>query len=153
MKCLEKRIPPPLLAAICALGIFATAQLAPTVVLSSVVKYSAVGLISIFGIVFMATGVLSFRRAKTTVNPLNPEAATSLVTSGIYQITRIPMYVGFGLLLSAWAVYWGAFWGLGLIALFIVYLQRFQILPEEKALEALFGREFSNYKNQVRRWL
>ena len=118
-----------------------------------VVTYSTVGVLLVIGLFFSVSGVVSFRRAKTTVNPLKPESATSLVTSGIYQYTRNPMYVGFVMYLFAWAAYLNSIWSVALIALFIIYIHRFQILPEEKALEGIFGQVFINYRNQVREWL
>nr|WP_255612533.1 isoprenylcysteine carboxylmethyltransferase family protein [Alcanivorax sp. 1008] len=98
-------------------------------------------------------GVVSFRRARTTVNPLKPEKTSSLVCSGIYRVTRNPMYLGFLLVLIGWAVMLGsAFAVLGPV-LFVVYISRFQILPEERVLQNLFGDEFTAYQARVRRWL
>ncbi|MDF1628399.1 MAG: isoprenylcysteine carboxylmethyltransferase family protein [Alcanivoracaceae bacterium] len=98
-------------------------------------------------------GVVSFRRARTTVNPLKPEKTSSLVCSGIYRITRNPMYLGFLLVLIGWAVMLGsAFAALGPV-LFVSYISRFQIVPEERVLASLFGDEFSAYRAKVRRWL
>jgi protein-S-isoprenylcysteine O-methyltransferase Ste14 len=111
-----------------------------------------VGFISI-GIFFDLAGVISFRRAKTTVNPLKPNTASSLVTSGIYQVTRNPMYVGFVAFLLALASFLGSAWGLILIPVYILYIQHFQIAPEERALTALFKEEFTQYKAKVRPWL
>ena len=118
-----------------------------------VVMYLTVGVFLVIGLFFSVSGVVSFRRAKTTVNPLQPESATSLVTSGIYQHTRNPIYAGFVMYLFAWAAYLNSIWSLWLIALFMIYLHRFQILPEEKALESIFGQEFINYRSQARTWL
>ncbi|WP_198149773.1 methyltransferase family protein [Colwellia sp. MT41] len=105
------------------------------------------------GVFFALSGAISFRLAKTTVNPLKPDTASSLVTSGVYQFTRNPMYVGFVALLFVWASHLGSAWGIALIALYIVYIQRFQIVPEERALVAIFKVEFSDYKAKVSPWL
>src|SRR5688572_23764201 len=56
------------------------------------------------GSVIILAGVLTFRRMKTTVNPLTPDATTTMVTSGIYHFTRNPMYLGFLLILVVWAI-------------------------------------------------
>jgi len=117
---------------------------------SRVIAASAVALIGVF---FCIAGVISFRRAKTTVNPLKPETATSLVTSGIYQVSRNPMYVGFALLLAAWAVYLASPWTTIGVLGFVLYINRFQIVPEERALSTLFSIEFESYKSKIRRWL
>jgi protein-S-isoprenylcysteine O-methyltransferase Ste14 len=113
---------------------------------------TAVGL-GASGIFVMLAGVISFRRARTTVNPLKPETATALVTSGVYRYTRNPMYLGMLLLLVGWAVYLSspvAFIG---VLGFWLYIERFQIGPEERALSTLFRGAFSEYASRVRRWL
>jgi len=98
-------------------------------------------------------GVVSFRRAKTTVNPLRPEASAALVSTGVYSFTRNPMYLGMALVLFAWAAYLSSIWSLVGPVLFALYITRFQIVPEERALERLFGASFAEYKKRVRRWL
>ena len=102
---------------------------------------------------FLIAGVVSFRKAKTTVNPLKPEEATSLVNSGIFRFTRNPMYVGFALVLLAWAIYLSSPLSLVGVLGFILYIDRLQIEPEERALNELFGSEFESYRSNVRRWL
>ena len=97
--------------------------------------------------------VLGFHRAKTTVNPLKPEASTALVTGGIYRWTRNPMYLAMLLLLVAWACIVSNWAALAILPLFVAYLNRFQIGPEERALQARFGAEFESYRRKVRRWL
>ena len=95
----------------------------------------------------------NFRRARTTVNPLQPGAATTLVVSGIYQITRNPMYLGFLFLLLgelAWLAHPVA---LLTAPAFVLYLNRFQIMPEEHALRECFGTEYLNYADYVGRWI
>jgi len=95
----------------------------------------------------------SFALARTTINPLDPSRASTLVTGGIYRITRNPMYLSLLLLLIAYAVRLGS-WAVwtGPI-LFAAYVTRFQIIPEEKILEAKFGAAFIAYKNRTRRWI
>jgi protein-S-isoprenylcysteine O-methyltransferase Ste14 len=96
---------------------------------------------------------MAFRRQRTTINPLHPEKTSSLVTGGIYRISRNPMYVGMALLLLAWAVYLESPAALLGIGAFIAYITRFQIIPEESLLSRHFGAEFENYRQRVRRWL
>ena len=110
----------------------------------------------IFIAVALGIGVIAligFRRAKTTVNPLSPEQASALVTGGIYRWTRNPMYLGMLLLLVGWACILSNWAALAILPLFVIYLNRFQIAPEERALRARFGDEFDNYCRKVRRWL
>jgi protein-S-isoprenylcysteine O-methyltransferase Ste14 len=101
----------------------------------------------------MFSGVREFKKLQTTVNPLDPAAATTLATSGVFGFTRNPMYLGMSSILLAFCIYHGAWLGLPLIILFMVYITLFQIHPEEKAMQDLFGDAFEDYKAKVRRWL
>jgi len=105
------------------------------------------------GLGLVAAGVVSFRRAQTTFNPLKPETAAVLVITGIYSRTRNPMYLGVMFLLLGWFfVLANALAGLAL-PLLAGFLYRFQIQPEERALAAKFGEEFAAYRDRVPRWL
>lgn len=112
---------------------------------------SAVFLIT--GFLILAIGGYMFRKAKTTVNPMYPERATRLVTSGIFAFSRNPMYIGFLMWLIACMIYIGNITNILLLPLYIYLANKFYILPEEKALETIFGNEFREYKSKVRRWL
>ena len=105
------------------------------------------------GTYFSVSAIFSFRRAKTTANPMKPELATSLVVSGIYRFSRNPMYVGVACILLAWSIYLGMAWTLLGVVGFIVYINYFQIIPEERAMLSLFGEEYIHYSRKVRRWL
>jgi protein-S-isoprenylcysteine O-methyltransferase Ste14 len=105
------------------------------------------------GFAIVLAGVFAFRQAKTTVNPFTPDATTAMVTSGIYRFTRNPMYLGFLLVLAGWAIYLSNILAFALLPLFMWYMNRFQILPEERALDAKFSHAFTAYKCSVRRWL
>jgi protein-S-isoprenylcysteine O-methyltransferase Ste14 len=119
----------------------------------SALRLAAAAAIALVGIGFSAAGVLAFRRARTTVNPTTPEKATALVSSGAYRITRNPMYVGLAWVLVAWAVFLSSGWALLGVVAFVLYIGRFQIAPEERALAQLFGSEYAAYRARVRRWL
>lgn len=152
MSGLETKIPPPIVAVIFGLGMWALATIFPVVDLSSV-RIAAAAVVAIAAAIFALSGIVSFRRAKTTINPVNPENASSLVSSGIYGVSRNPMYVGLALLLVAWAVYLSSLWSLVGVVGFILYVNRFQITPEERTLTTLFGEQFLSYQATVRRWL
>lgn len=108
----------------------------------------------LLGGVWMAlAGVLEFRRASTTVNPMSPGEASTVVDSGVYGYTRNPMYLGFLVALIAWAAWLAAPWSLLGPVAYVAWMTRFQILPEERALKEHFGDDFSDYCRRVRRWI
>jgi protein-S-isoprenylcysteine O-methyltransferase Ste14 len=153
MRSLELIVPPPAVAAVGAIAMWGISSVAPSVYMPAAVRLAACAAFALVGVVFSVAGVVSFRRARTTVDPTNPEAASSLVSSGIYHVTRNPMYVGLSFVLLAWAIFLSSAWALlGLLA-FVLYISRFQIAPEERALSKLFGSEYTAYKAKVRRWL
>jgi protein-S-isoprenylcysteine O-methyltransferase Ste14 len=98
-------------------------------------------------------GVAAFRSARTTVNPLQPERASALVSAGIYRHTRNPMYLAVAMALLAWGLLLGHAVAPCGVAVFVVWMNRWQIAPEERALAALFGADFERYRREVRRWL
>jgi len=98
-------------------------------------------------------GVRAFRSARTTVNPYRPHASSALVTTGVYRRTRNPMYLGLLLALVGWALYLANPWCLLLGFVFVPFMNRFQIRPEERALEQTYGEEFRAYCRKVGRWL
>jgi len=81
-----------------------------------------------------------------------PSKASSLVVTGIYGYTRNPMYLGGLVMLSAWALFLAKLSACFFLPLFVAYLTRFQIIPEERVLRARFGTEFDDYTKRVRRW-
>ena len=150
---LELKVPPLLLLVITALAMWLSAAALPGLSVSHPYRLSVAVMILLVGILIVALGVLSFRSARTTVNPLDPASATSLVTTGVYRWTRNPMYLGFLLMLIAWGVWLSNVTAIAWVVLFAWYLQRFQIVPEERILRALFGAQFDEYARNVRRWL
>lgn|SRR5690625_272215 len=147
------RIPPPLVVLVAALLIWIIARYFPVPLLVIPAISIIAGVIAACGIAVVLLGVAAFRQSQTTLDPLHPEDASSLVTRGVYQYTRNPMYLGFALVLLAWALYLSAWLGLLIVGVYVAYMNRFQIKPEEKALESRFGQEFLQYKKAVRRWL
>ncbi|QNH80572.1 isoprenylcysteine carboxylmethyltransferase family protein [Pseudomonas protegens] len=153
MQALENKVPPPLVALVFG-GLMGGASLGlPGLELAWGTRLLlALPLIGA-GLLFVLAGGISFRRARTTVNPLKPEAASALVTSGVYRYTRNPMYVGFALWLLAWGLYLASPLVLLGVLGFVLYMNRLQIAPEERALGRLFGADFATYRQRVRRWL
>jgi protein-S-isoprenylcysteine O-methyltransferase Ste14 len=109
--------------------------------------------LALLGAGICLSGIVSFRRAKTTVNPMRPYSTSSLVVSGIYKYTRNPMYLGFLLILLGWATFLSNLAAFALLPAFVLYMNHFQIAPEERALASLFAQEYQAYRARVRRWI
>jgi protein-S-isoprenylcysteine O-methyltransferase Ste14 len=152
MNWLESRIPPPAIALVAAGLMWLVARATPSLAMPVELRVISLALTTVAVAVIVA-GAVEFHRAKTTVNPLKPETTTALVTSGAYRLTRNPMYVGMAMILLAWAIYLSHPLALLGVAAFAAYIHRFQIVPEEKAMRALFPGAFEAYANKVRRWL
>lgn len=148
---LELKIPPPLVLGLVAVTMWAVAGLGPRLALPGAPLIGITLLLA--GVALNLAGVAAVRHAKTTFNPLRPEATTALVTTGLFGLSRNPMYVGMLVVLLGWAIYLAAPFALLGPVVFVLYITRFQIVPEERALAKLFGPSFAEYKSQVRRWL
>lgn len=152
MQAPEHKVPPPLVGLAVAGLMWLLALVPPRLTIPGELRIPLCSMLVAIGVAFDVMGLAAFRRARTTINPLKPEAASALVTGGIYRITRNPMYVGMAILLTAWAVWLASPWALLGVPAFIRYITRFQIVPEERVLRARFA-EFDAYAARVRRWL
>jgi protein-S-isoprenylcysteine O-methyltransferase Ste14 len=150
---LALKLPPVALVVIVAALMWIASSATPTFAFFLPAKSLASLSLAAIGAVTCLSGVVSFRRAKTTVNPLKPHSTSSLVVSGIYRYTRNPMYLGFALVLLAWAAFLSNLAALAFLPAFIWYMNRFQIGPEERALASLFVHEYPAYRAKVRRWV
>jgi protein-S-isoprenylcysteine O-methyltransferase Ste14 len=153
MQGLERRIIPPVVFAICAGLMAIIARVSPVVTLPDSARTALTLALILAGLLIMGSAVLAFRRRGTTINPVTIEKASALVTSGVFRLSRNPMYLAMAIFLTAWTVFLAAPVALLGIALFVAYITRFQILPEERALEALFGDDYRDYIKRVRRWV
>jgi protein-S-isoprenylcysteine O-methyltransferase Ste14 len=150
---LELKIPPPVVGALVAGGMWALSDLGPQFALEAGARQVVVGVLVVAGIAIDVLGLLAFRASRTTISPLTPDRSSTLVTGGVYRVTRNPMYLGLALLLLAWAVHLSSLLPLAGLPLFVAYITRFQIRPEERALQERFGEQFAAYAARVRRWL
>jgi protein-S-isoprenylcysteine O-methyltransferase Ste14 len=150
---LELRIPPLLLVLACAAGMWGIAWLAPGVAWRFRGQLALAAGLFIAGVLITGWAVMGFARADTTVNPTRPDTTRAVVTTGVYRLTRNPMYLGFLLWLVALAVYLGNVAAAAVPVLFVAWMNRFQITPEERALRAHFGASYEAYLRSVRRWL
>lgn len=149
---LETRIPPPVVGLSVALLMWALNSWWPFE-FESVWRTPLALLLVAVGAGLDLAGLWAFRRARTTINPLKPQRTSALVSGGVYRLTRNPMYLGMLCLLLAWAVYLGQPGTLLGPVVFVAYMTRFQIVPEERAIRERFGPEFDAYCARVRRWL
>jgi protein-S-isoprenylcysteine O-methyltransferase Ste14 len=153
MSMLELKIPPVLVTILFFLLMWLVSRLTPEIPVPPELKLASLFLFSLAGGCIGLAGVASFRKACTTVNTFTPDASSSLVVSGIFKRTRNPMYLALFLALFGWGLYLANLISLVVAAGFVVYMNHFQILPEERALENAFGARFTEYKSRVRRWI
>ena len=153
MNYLELKVPPLVVVLVTALAMWLVSWFLPfgAVVMPARILFAVT--LAILGAATSVLGVVAFLRARTTVNPTKPEATSSLVSSGVYMLTRNPMYLGFLLILSGWAIFLANLVVFPLLPVFIFYMNHFQIQPEEKALTTRFGQGFVRYTWGVRRWI
>ena len=105
------------------------------------------------GIAIILAAILTFRQLQTTINPLQPNKATSLAVSGVFRFSRNPMYLAMLLILVALSLASGALAAVFLLPGFVIYISIFQIVPEEQAMEKLFSDQYLKYCKKVRRWI
>lgn len=147
------RVPPLAVAGIVFVAMWAITRLAPSLAFDfGGRRLAALELLLLAAAIGLA-GAGSFRRARTTVNPLQPDRASALVTTGIYRYTRNPMYVAVALALLGWSLFLGHLLALSGAVVFVAWMDRRQIPAEEHALRGLFGASFERYCGEVRRWL
>jgi protein-S-isoprenylcysteine O-methyltransferase Ste14 len=153
MRTLELRAPPPLVAAIFMFGMWLLPLFPEPALFTPHLRIALAALVVLIGQGIAVAGMIAFRRARTTINPVRASEASSLVSGGVYRFTRNPMYLGWALTLFAWALYLGNLLALTALPMFVWYITRFQIAPEERILLSLFGSEFVSYTAKVRRWV
>ena len=153
MSSLELKIPPPVVALIFAVLMWVISLITPAFQIATPLRLVIFAGLAVLGGSLAISGFRAFGNAQTTVDPSTPERATALVTTGIYQITRNPMYLGMTIVLLGWAVFLASLAALIGPVLYALFLTRFQIVPEERALTGIFGAAYEGYRSRVRRWL
>lgn len=149
---MRNKIPPPILLLITGAIMWIVAR--STIAYKVSVPYPlALSLcLAAIGVLISVLALREFRKVQTTINPLAPDSATSLVKSGIFGYSRNPMYVGLLFLSAGWAVWLGSQANIVVVLLFVVLITELQIKPEERALRKLFGEGYDQYCQRVRRW-
>ena len=150
---LELKIPPAIVFLICSVLLWGVSVLLPIFNFTLFVQIPLMILFLISGVALVLIAGFKFGQSQTSVNPIQPEKASALVTTGIYRFTRNPMYLGAVFILIA-QVFWASnYLACSAVVLFIVYISRFQIQPEERILAQKFGVDYLTYQQKVRRWL
>ena len=153
MRTLELKIPPPAVALSTAALMWLVSWATPGFGFVFPARAACAIGVAAAGVLSAISGVLALRRAQTTLNPMKPDAATSLVASGSYTATRNPMYLGLLLALTGWAIFLSHALAFIFLPAFVWYITRFQIVPLARTLASRFGQDFEAYKSRVRRWL
>ena len=153
MSQLELKIPPLALFFLFSLLMYLAGWLTPDHAFDATFRTTLAALMLAASAVFGIGALLHFRTAGTTVNPLQPERSSALVTTGVFRLSRNPMYLALLLALVAWGLFLSNLYALALATLFVPYMNRFQIRPEEQAMESGFGDAFTAYCRRTRRWI
>ena len=148
---IKTKFPPPLVALTFGFLINHTKNIFPKIEIKNEIIFGSFMIIS--GLIIILSAIILFKKYQTTITPLNPSNATKLITDGIYKFSRNPMYLGLLLVLVGISIILSLTGGFFFILLFILYINLFQIIPEENAMVDLFKDEFLEYKKNVRRWI
>lgn len=148
---MKTKIPPPIIALLCIVINYLSTYLINPIKFLNIEIIG--GLILFFGIATVVLAIILFKKEKTTVNPMKPEETTSLITIGVFSITRNPMYLGLFFVTFSTVLFFGSWFGIIILMFFVWYITKFQIIPEEEAMEKLFGNKYHEYRQNVRRWI
>jgi protein-S-isoprenylcysteine O-methyltransferase Ste14 len=150
---LELKVPPDAVWLVVAALMWAASATTPGLAIPTPLRIGVAAPLVGAGIAVIAGARTMLSRARTTWLPAEPGRTTSLVTGGVYRLSRNPIYLGMLLALLAWAVVLASPLAVALSAAFVLYMDRFQIGPEERALLGVIGDEYRDYTRRVRRWL
>ncbi|MFH4574028.1 isoprenylcysteine carboxylmethyltransferase family protein [Vibrio diabolicus] len=153
MRKLELKVPPVAVFLLVILLMYGMTVLVPSLNISVPFVEVVVGGLTLLSGYMGIAGVYEFHKVKTTVNPVKPDTASSVVRTGVFAFSRNPMYMALLLLIIAIGLWWQHLSVVLCSVVFVSYMNRFQIKPEERVLERLFGEEYVDYKNHVRRWI
>lgn len=156
MAALELKVPPAILLVLALFGVYFSPSILPfipTVHASPELRANIAWLVSIIGVLVAIAGVVTFKMAKTTTNPMLIGNASSLVTHGIFRFTRNPMYLGMLLIIFSFIIKTGYVAGLVFALTFFIYMTKFQIKPEERMLTKIFKEQYTDYMKRTRPWV
>lgn len=153
MSWLELRVPPLLVALVVSGLMWLISAVTPSLAVPLTYRVVVAVVFLAATLVLVGSALALFWRAGTSVDPRDPGRSGRLVTQGIYRLTRNPMYVAMLFALWGVAVMLSNVFSLASSALFVVYMNRFQITPEERVLASRFGHDYERYRATVRRWV
>ena len=148
---MNNKIPPPVVTLAFGLMIYFSRNIFPDI--NNIIFYILSLFFIILGPFILISAVRSFKAEQTTINPININNASSLVISGVFKYSRNPMYLGMVFILLALSLRFNIVGGILFTSIFIMYINKFQIIPEEEAMKSIFGEDFNKYKNKTRRWI
>jgi len=149
---MKLKIPPVLVFLIFGLLMYLLARFLPFGHFDFTGRFYLTAILLLFAAVIALVALIQFFKLRTTIDPTRPSKTTKLVDKGIYAFSRNPMYLALLLVLLAWGIWLGNAFNTLLAAGFVAYMNRFQVVPEEEALTAIFGKEYRQYCIKVRRW-
>lgn len=149
---LDLKVPPDVGALLAAAGVWVLSRVVPVPAVPAPYGTIVGVFLLVAGVVVVVAARIALARAHTTFSPIAPQRSATLVTDGVYGFSRNPMYLGMVLVLLGVAGLFGSFAGLVPVAAFAVYIDCFQIAPEERALRAKFGSAYEAYRAKTRRW-
>lgn len=153
MSFLELKLPPVAVLLACAVLMWFAAKRFASPGFAFYGQGALAGLVLAAGMAIGIAAIRDFRRNATTANPMAPEKASQIVTTGIFGFTRNPMYLGLALVLVAWTIFLGSLPAATGVLVFVAWMTTFQIIPEERVLASKFGARYDDYRRSVRRWL
>lgn len=150
---MKNKIPPPIVLLLSGIAMWFVAHSQYAYTIANPLALVMATILAASGVLISASAIRQFKTAETTISPLQPDSATSLVHNGIFGKTRNPMYVGLFLVLLGWAVWLQSLSNIIVLIAFVLWLTELQIKPEEAALRKLFGQSYVDYCKGVRRWI
>jgi len=150
---LELKVPPDVVWVLVAGAMWLASRYTPRLGLPSPIRVGVASLLTVGGVWLMGSARMLLEEANTTWRPMTPRQASAVVSTGVYHLSRNPIYLGMLLVLAGLAILLSSPAALAVSALFVVYLDRFQIEPEERALSDVLGQEYLEYLATVRRWI
>jgi len=153
MSGLELKAPPDVVWLVVGAMMWLASRMTPELAVDMPLRLVAAAALIALGVGLIVGARIMLDRAGTTWHPSEPERTTRLVSGGVFRLSRNPIYLGMQLVLVGWAVVLASPLALVVSAIFALWIDRFQIRPEERALSALLGQEYRDYARAVRRWV